>query len=79
MIRVEIIVHEGKRRSVAIFGLESIPEGAVMTPVDYELLRPKLLAKYGAFEEKEVAASDEMLAVVEEIRSELAHEGGNGQ
>lgn len=81
-MRVEIIVHEGKRRAVALLELETAPEGGyVMAPELYDSLKPKLVAKYGDFEEKEVPATAELLAMVEEIRkkeAQLRH-GHNGE
>lgn len=80
-MRVEIVVHEGKRRCVAVLELESNPKGYVMAPDLYDELKPNLVAKYGDFEEKEVPASAQLLAKVEEVRQQQAQmrHGHNGE
>ena len=81
-LRVEIIVHEGERRSVALLGLKAFPEGIVMSLTDYERLKPMLTAKFGALEEIEVEASPELLAIVDGVRREFdaaaREDDGNG-
>lgn len=68
-MRVQIIVHQGVRRAVVMLGLEHAPhQGFVMAPTTYDELRPKLREKYGEYEEKEVAASPELIAKANEIR-----------
>lgn len=71
-MRVEIIIHEGKRRSVILLGMESNPKGYVMAPDTYEKLKPALLRKYGNFEEKEIPASPELLEEVRKISEKIA-------
>ncbi len=74
-MRVEIIVHEGKRRSVALLEMESNLKGYVMAPDVYEKLKPTLTRKYGNFEEKEIPASLEMLEEVRKISERISKTG----
>ena len=67
-MRVEITIYEGERRVVALLDLESEPKGYVMAPSTYDKIRPALIQKYGEFNEVEVPASPELIALVKEAQ-----------
>ena len=70
-VRVEKVTHNGKVRVVVIRGLDSFPEGLVMAPATFELLRQPLEREYGPAEEVERKATAEELAMVVVVTSEL--------
>lgn len=80
-MKVEKVTHNGKVRVVVIRGLDSFPEGLVMAPATFDLLRESLEGKYGRPEETEREATAEELAMVVVVTSELRGtkpKSGNG-
>ena len=70
-MNVEKVTHGGKVRVVIIRGLDDFPEGLVMAPATFELLREPLEDKNGPAEEVEREATAEELAMVVVVTAEL--------
>ena len=80
-MRVEKITHKGRVRVVVVAGLDAFPEGLVMAPETFEVLRKPLAYKYGPPEELVREATPEEVAMMVVVSQELRGTGskrGNG-
>ena len=80
-MRVEKVTHGGKVRVVVVQGVDSFPEGLVMAPGTWEVLREPLASKYGPPEEVEREATAEEVAMMAVVSLELrgaSPQRGNG-